>query len=116
MVVDDFHVLTHTFVALIADAIPGIQVCGFTSARAALEAIKRDRWRIAVLDMDLGDPELTGLDLRAALDHRTRVVLISGAIPKELPTVAALERADRYFLKPVQADDLIGAIRELLHD
>lgn len=83
-------------------------------AEDALSLAGCGTWRVAVLDLHLGHPRVTGLDVLAALPASTRVVLVTGVAPSELPHVAARAHVDAHLLKPFAPDVLVRALEPLL--
>jgi FixJ family two-component response regulator len=90
----------------------GWKVSPFASAREFLERVDLDAPGCVVLDMSM--PEMSGLDVQTALADRgcaLPVVFLSGRsdVPK---SVNAMKRGAADFLtKPVEAEDLIAAVR-----
>ena len=83
-------------------------------AADALDLAHRGTWRVAVLDLHLGDPRITGLDVLAALPASTRVVLVTGVAPADLPSIAREARVDAHLSKPFPPDALARVVAGLL--
>jgi CheY-like chemotaxis protein len=84
-------------------------------AAEACEAARREAWAAAVVDLHLGHPRLSGLDVVAALPRWTPVVIVSGTVPEALPALAGRIRASAHFEKPVDVArlaDCLGALLE----
>lgn len=95
--------------------LPGGATVRVTSrAEEALQLATQGTWRVAVLDLHLGHPRITGLDVLAALPTTTRVVLVTGVTRSELPEIAREARVDAHFTKPFSPADLARAVAEML--
>ena len=92
----------------------GATVRVVSRAADALQLAQHGTWRVAVLDLHLGDPRITGLDVLAALPASTRTVLVTGVAPSELPTIARESRVDAHLTKPFSPAELARVVAELL--
>jgi len=91
------------------------EVRGFTSVRAFLEACRPDD--IACLLLDVGMPELDGLELQRRLTHQGILIPIifltgRGDIPMSVRAIKA--GATDFLTKPVDAAALVQAVRNAL--
>lgn len=91
-----------------------VEVVGFTDPSEALAALRRRLFAVALIDLHLGPRAMTGIELANALDRRTRLILVTGTVPAELPALAIRARADAYFTKPPDTDALLACVRRLL--
>lgn len=96
------------------DALPGCTVTLVSNADDALRAAQGGAWTVAVLDLNLGHPRITGLDVLAALPSSTRVVLVTGYLRSELPEVAQRAEVDAYLTKPFPPGELARVVEGLL--
>ena len=101
-------------VGLLRDQLPGVTVRLAQRADDALDLATRGVWRVAVLDLHLGHARITGLDVLAALSSETRVVLVTGVAPTELPQIAREARVDAHMTKPFAPDALARVVADLL--
>lgn len=98
------------------DEFPGAEVECVTDGRQAIAAFDRKPASVVVVDLQM--PELDGLAVtsmlraRGASRHTPIIVVSASGGPNEWRRLAALG-ADRFFVKPVSFDDVIGAIRRL---
>lgn len=93
----------------------GTEVSYSLDADDAVSRIKNEGpWDVAVLDLHLGHPDITGLDLLAMLPRTTRIILVTGVTPDRLPYISKATRVDAYFVKPFTPDDIAKKVMELL--
>lgn len=111
--VDD-HALAHLYGDALREALPGCMVSVVTNADEAIAAARSGSWTVAVLDLHLGHPSLTGLDVLAELPTSTRVVLVTGVLPEDLPEVARRAEVDAHLVKPFAPDALARVVAGLL--
>jgi DNA-binding response OmpR family regulator len=84
------------------------------SAEAALRALDRDRFELAVIDYRL--PGKSGVEVIRRLHETvpdTAIIVISGYPDREL-TREAVGSADRYLPKPFELEELFAAVDEVL--
>ena len=82
--------------------------------RAADLAKHEGPWDLAILDLYLGHPRLTGLDILELLPRSTRVILITGVTPDQLPSLSRVTRVESYLTKPFSPQQLASRVAELL--
>jgi serine/threonine-protein kinase len=98
----------------LVDEFPGAEVECVTNGRQAVTAFDRKPASVVVLDLQM--PEMDGIAVTSMLRARgasklTPIIVVSASGgPNEWRRLAALG-ADRFFVKPVSLDDVIGAIR-----
>jgi FixJ family two-component response regulator len=93
----------------------GFEVRGFTSARAFLEAYQPGLDCCLVLDVAM--PDLNGLNLQARLTHDgilVPIVFLSGHADIPISVQAMKAGAIDFLTKPVEADQLLRAVRAAL--
>lgn len=95
--------------------LPGGATVRVTSrAEEALQLATQGTWRVAVLDLHLGHPRITGLDVLAALPTTTRVVLVTGVAKSDLSELARRVEVDAHLVKPFAPDALARVVAGLL--
>lgn len=112
--VDDDYQTASIYGAALREALPGCTVAVVANADEAIRAARSTAWSVAVLDLHLGHPRLSGLDVLAELPTSTRVVLVTGYLRAELPALAQRAEVDEHLAKPFTADALARVIRRLL--
>ena len=107
------------FRAVVANAFAraGFEPCETGDGQAALEAARRRRPSLVVLDVRL--PDLSGYEvcraLRAELGESLPILFVSGERSESLDRVAGLlVGADDYLVKPVALDELLVRARNLI--
>lgn len=117
LVVDDSPLLRKSLIAALR-RIEGMTCVEATDGGDALKRLTRESFDILITDINM--PVMDGLKLIAAV----RQPPVEQALPIVVITTeaAAVDRdralalgANRYMVKPVQAPDVIAAVRELLH-
>lgn len=99
---------------ILREQLHGASVRVAQRADDALSLARRGTWRVAVIDLHLGHAKITGLDVLAALPASTRVVLVTGVEPRDLPQIAREARVDAHLTKPFTPDVLARALEPLL--
>jgi CheY-like chemotaxis protein len=99
---------------MLREAFPGCMVSVVTTAEEAMRAARAEAWTIAVLDLHLGHPNLTGLDVLADLPTTTRVVLVTGVAKSELSEIARRVEVDAHLEKPFSPEALFRVVAGLL--
>ncbi len=93
----------------------GITACWVTNHRAALEAVDRERFDIALLDVRL--PEMNGLDLKRLIEAKQptmKFIFLTGHGSEEDFNACSAESGREYYLiKPVQIDVLTAKLHEI---
>jgi CheY-like chemotaxis protein/anti-sigma regulatory factor (Ser/Thr protein kinase) len=113
LVVDDDRTTRHVLSKVLTGA-------GFTTsvAKDGIEALKALRARrFDVLLLDVWMPRMNGLDLLSRLRNeksRPRVVVMTSDDAPETLLKAVREQAFKYVHKPVQSDDLLQTVRDVL--
>ena len=109
---DDPH--AHAFASALRAALPeGYTVHAVRDADEAVRLARAGAWSVAVLDLHLGHPRVTGLDVRDALPDATRVVFVSGYMRSDLPTISRCADVDEYLTKPFPPDELARVVVRL---
>lgn len=99
---------------MLREASPGCMVSVVTTADEAMRAARAEAWTVAVLDLHLGHPKLTGLDVLAELPTTTRVVLVTGVAKSDLAELAKRVEVDAHLEKPFAPETLLRVVAELL--
>lgn len=90
----------------------GHDVTPATSAHQALEMIKANDYDAVVTDWRLGDDNGRGIVLAAKNGSTTPVVVVSGYVAEAYQSAEPL--ADLYLEKPVNPEELVTIVNELL--
>jgi signal transduction histidine kinase/DNA-binding response OmpR family regulator len=94
----------------------GFNVMEATTGQQALACVENYRPALVVLDVKL--PDMSGLDVSAAIKKDfpgTLVLQVSASFVTTLDRVAGLERgADSYLTEPVEPEELVASVRALL--
>lgn len=106
---DEPHIVTLKCAILAA---AGHQVTSVTSAHGAIEELKLNRYDAVVTDWRLGDSNGRAI-IQAAKMHSTMpVVVVSGYVAEAFQAAEPL--ADLYLEKPVNPEELVTMVNELL--
>ena len=106
---DEPHVVTLKC-AILESA--GHQVTPCTSAREAIEKLRQNAYDAVVTDWRLGDANGRAI-VQAAKDHSSMpVVVVSGYVAEAFQAAEPL--ADLYLEKPVNPEELVTIVNELL--
>lgn len=90
----------------------GHSVTACTSARDAIEKLRRNTYDAVVTDWRLGDADGRAV-VQAAKDHSSMpVVVVSGYVSEAFQAAEPL--ADLYLEKPVNPEELVTIVNELL--
>lgn len=106
---DDIHVVTLKC-AILEQA--GHKVTPATSAGEAVEKLSREWFDAVVTDWRLGDADGRAVVQAAKARSATPVVVVSGYVSEALQATQPL--ADLYLEKPVNPEDLIKVVNQLL--
>jgi serine/threonine protein kinase len=111
---DDFRGALETILGL---EFPGADIECVADGTSALAAFDRKRPSVAILDLQM--PGLDGIELTGLIRQRDPLAMIpilimtaSGA-SREWERLAAMG-ADRFFVKPIVVEDVVGVVRQLL--
>ena len=114
LIVDDHAIVRRGLKELLTDE-PDISVFEAGDAELASELIRKDRWDLVVLDLDL--PGKSGLQLLEEVkrDSRSIPVLVLSVYSEEQFAVRTLRAGAAGFMsKDAAAEDLVAAIRRIL--
>jgi two-component system, NarL family, invasion response regulator UvrY len=114
LIVDDHAIVRRGLKELLTDE-PDISVFEAGDAELASELIRKDRWDLIVLDLDL--PGKSGLQLleEVKTDSRSIPVLVLSVYSEEQFAVRTLRAGAAGFMsKDAAAEDLVAAIRRIL--
>ena len=115
LLVDDEESLVRLGEELIAEL--GYEPIGYTSSRAALEAVQADPWRFDAVLSDETMPDLTGSELAQAIRSLRRdlpVVLMSGYVTPALTQRAGAAGVAEVLAKPLVGRDIARALAAAL--
>jgi len=106
-----------------------LELSGYYCEVAATAAEARTKFDQSFFDVVLMDyvlPKKTGLQLASEMKKKkpfTRIIMLSGLVDNDKYPQAQLEKdlldiaiCDRYLMKPVSKDQLVGVLTELLRD
>ena len=114
LVAEDDRDFRELLALVLGDEFPGADIECVSDGRQAIEAFDRKPASVVVLDLQM--PEIDGMGVTALLRARPNaqqvpiIVVSASGGPQEWTLLASLG-ADRFLVKPVPLDDLIGAIR-----
>lgn len=116
LIVDDHEIVREGVRGLIRRSRPDWEISGeATNGKDAIEAVKRLRPDVVVLDITM--PVMSGLEaavLIADLKPRPRILMFTMHESDRLPTEVRQAKAQGYVLKSQAARNLIRAIEQLL--
>ena len=93
----------------------GYEATTVASAREALEAMQRDAWDVALIDIKM--PGMDGMDLQQRLheiDPELIVIIMTGYATVETAVQALKRGAYDYITKPFDPDELVHLVRNAL--
>lgn len=99
---------------MLREAFPACMVSVVTTAEEAMRAARAEAWTVAILDLHLGHPQFTGLDVLAELPTTTRVVLVTGVAKSELSELVRRVEVDAHLEKPFPPEALFRVVAGLL--
>ena len=108
--VDDEPNVTELKCAILKAA--GHEVTSATSAHDAIEKLRQHRYDAIVTDWRLGDGDGRAIVQAAKAHSTTPVVVVSGYVSEAFQAAEPL--ADLYLEKPVDPEDLVTIVNELL--
>lgn len=118
VVLADDHTLVRAGLRRILEGQPNIAVAGEASTGAeALEVVDTAAPDVLVLDLNMPAPD--GIEVLRAVKERPRppkVVVLTMHANREYVVRAVQEGADAYLLKDSAVQDLVAAIRAVMHD
>ena len=91
----------------------GHQVTSATSAQEAIEKLQQHNYDAIVTDWRLGDGDGRAIVHAAKTRSTTPVVVVSGYVSEAFQAAEPL--ADLYLEKPVDPEELVTIVNELLH-
>jgi len=106
---DEPHIVTLKCAILQA---AGHQVTPATSAHEAIEKLKLNRYDAVVTDWRLGDSNGRAIVQAAKMNSTMPVVVVSGYVAEAFQAAEPL--ADLYLEKPVNPEELVTIVNELL--
>jgi two-component system invasion response regulator UvrY len=115
LIVDDHAILRRGLRALLSDEFHGAAIGEASNARQALEQLRKTKWDVALLDIEL--PEKSGLELLKELkaEWPKLPVLVLSAHPEDQFAVRVLKAgAGGYLTKESAPEELAKAIRKVL--
>lgn len=111
LVCDDDPVTCELIGAILADA--GYAVKEVYDGLKALKELTRRRYDVMILDYRLG--QIDGLDIlqkAGRLDHKVRIIMISGYQSDDLPKRAKELGASDFLPKPLRIRELLNAVEK----
>ena len=113
LVIDDEAAIRKTLSAILTDA--GYVVDTAENGKQAIDKVKASFYNLALIDIRL--PDIEGTKLLTALDETTpkmRKVILTGYPALENAVKAINKGVDYYLIKPINPDELLRVIKELL--
>ena len=113
LVIDDEEAIRKTLSAILTDA--GYVVDTAENGKQAIDKVKASFYNLALIDIRL--PDIEGTKLLTALDETTpkmRKVILTGYPALENAVKAINKGVDYYLIKPINPDELLRVIKELL--
>jgi DNA-binding response OmpR family regulator len=96
----------------------GISATWVTDYRAALEAVEREKFDLALLDVRL--PEMNGLDLKRLIEAKQptmKFIFLTGhGSEDDFKACSAESGREYYLIKPVQIEVLIAKLNEICQE
>jgi len=112
LLVDDHHLLTGSFAAVLARE-PDIEVAGVAGSVAEAKSAARERLDVVLMDYRL--PDGTGAEATRAIKARwpaCRVVMLTAVSDDETILESIQAGADGYLTKDRAVEDVVGAVRQ----
>ena len=116
MVVDDDPVARNGVVDLLAEDLPGSTILAFPDGESALRAARASPPDVVVTDLHMPGRDGFGLTQALREDPATRnaaIIVVTGLGGAQDWAVLRKLGADRFLVKPIEADSLVSAIRAL---
>jgi len=114
VVADDDNALRHAITKLLKSC--GYEVTSFDNGADALEALQREPFDLAILDIWM--PRMSGLEVLAHLrteDNKPRIIIMTSDDTPETLLRAVREQAYDYVAKPFPPHDIIERAQRALH-
>jgi two-component system, NarL family, invasion response regulator UvrY len=115
LIVDDHAVVRRGVAYILTDAFHRIEIGEADSGKSALAAVKKERWDIVILDINL--PDQKGLEILRTLktDYPLLPVMILSLHPEEQYALRALKAgASAYLTKQSASEELVAAVKQVL--
>jgi len=115
LVIDDEEELVSTVVERMA--LRKIEAYGAISAAEALRRLQEKQINVVVLDVKM--PGMDGLELLKKIKKNhpaVQVILLTGRGSEKESEIGIAEGAFDYLIKPVNIEDLIGRMKEAVHE
>ncbi len=113
LVVDDDVTILRVFRKILEKE--GFTVENAETGKEALEKIKKAKFTVYLVDVNLPDMDGTDLLLKIPNDPKTIKIIVTGFSTNEVGKKAADYGADDFLVKPVKAEELIVTVRENLN-
>jgi two-component system, NarL family, invasion response regulator UvrY len=115
LIIDDHAVVRRGVSQILAESFPEAQFGEAGSAAEALDLAGRERWDIALIDLNLGNSDGLSLLEQIRRAHPSLPALVLSAYPEEEFAVRCLRLgASGYVTKDSAPDELAGAVRKTL--
>ena len=115
LIVDDHEVVRHGLIELLTDALPDLQVGEAASSQAAFEQLMKQRWDLALLDVNI--PGRNGLEILEEMtrSHPLTPALILSAFPEEEFAIRSFKLgASGYLSKNSSSSEILTAVKRIL--
>jgi len=115
LVIDDEESIRKTLSAVLTDA--GYVVDTVEDGKQAIQKTKANFYNLALIDIRL--PDMEGTELLTALNETTpkmRKIMLTGYPALENAVKAINKGVDYYLIKPINPDELLRVIKELLDE
>jgi DNA-binding response OmpR family regulator len=112
LVVDDDVTILRVFRKILEKE--GFTVENAKTGKEALEKIKKAKFTVYLVDVNLPDMDGTDLLLKIPNDPKTIKIIVTGFSTNEVGKKAADYGADDFLVKPVKSEELIAIVREKL--
>ncbi len=112
--VDDNDAIIHVMTRLLQRQ--GYSVSSARSGREAVEKISSNHFDLAIIDLNL--PDMNGMDVYEIFSVRspaTKKLILTGLPPDKTELSSGPQKID-VLVKPLTAEELIGAVRNKLAD